>query len=975
MQSNICLHFILLFRPVLVAISRDIKRRNEVIHHWLTHGSNDECRVEPLSHLNTASVSSPIAQHHAWRDQLSASPIEVLGNLDFSAPSPQQSNEYPVAQLTSEPSLLKSTSCPSLRKSVGANEPYQLCSFGEKAIEEYFQQVGERILLNALQDGIDLGWTKPSIEACNNIFTDATSTSQGRLSVRRHPERLSENAGSNIPTSSGHNNSSFLRHFQSNEARLVELQSINNDMEGSELSAIRLSSTIKRVKVGSKDRVLCMVVNCEKHAQTRCSGCCTTHFRLLSSTTSIVKKVRCLSIFSALDFETSKFTRFLTYIHTLQQQLPAATKAEVDSISGDVLKSGVQGEDGFMDKECRELSFINQIHNVPVSGKESTNAEPFRHNTPTFSSTQQLISDSVSKTSASRSMITISPITTKQSGNLFSDLGKSTQNPSLDCLDCPGNEASVRKRTHSPIGVQAVNILPPIACADGHSAFSPTRIVRPPLYHQLYRPSEASPKRVHFPGLRSASAGPIVRNGCCKAEQRHTMSSCLSSTKGFEARNNCQRRMHDGHERTSAGNDVPNTRKSKRILQSMSAIEDLDGTHSLPRSHVDQSKSAICHCPICSKGNLNVQGMYAHYGRAHIGALPWEEVTFSCPFCSTTSVFDSFRDLEAHVNAKHPGCEVVGPHPSKLPTSASPNNARELRVRKAAPDGINSAPRQQQLHAKDSKAIATKQPIRSWSKLEYPQYNSKDTPIALVDEQRRLQEEIVEGAREQRMKLCRNEAEAESKLFEEERLAYLRGIRERTRLADGERIEKQKFTEKADQLMMLYQYENRNKKRSREEVEFDKLCARSVIFTNETTRLATREGKSCPDDHCQFCVTDNVATEDRKKDLHSKNQSPVRVLLPSFRIVDDIFSLHAGGTTTVGVREDPSVASKEIKNAKSRRDVSTAKRLKIEEDKLLMLKSTTQCLEFIKKYNAGMICNAWGGARKEGKYKKRKTIG
>ena len=195
MRSNICLHFILLFRPVLVAISRDIKRRNEVIHHWLTHGSNDECRVEPLSHSNTASVSSPIAQHHAWRDQLSASPIEVLGNLDFSAPSPQQSNEYPVAQLTSEPSLLKSTSCPSLRKSVGANEPYQLCSFGEKAIEEYFQQVGERILLNALQDGIDLGWTKPSIEACNNIFTDATSTSQGRLSAQKPPKRFSKNAG------------------------------------------------------------------------------------------------------------------------------------------------------------------------------------------------------------------------------------------------------------------------------------------------------------------------------------------------------------------------------------------------------------------------------------------------------------------------------------------------------------------------------------------------------------------------------------------------------------------------------------------------------------------------------------------------------------------------------------------------------------------------------------------------------------
>lgn len=444
-------------------------------------------------------------------------------------------------------------------------------------------------------------------------------------------------------------------------------------------------------------------------------------------------------------------------------------------------------------------------------------------------------------------------------------------------------------------------------------------------------------------------------------------------------------------ESVGVGKDVSTKRKSKRIMQSVSPNEDLNSAHSLPRSRIDQSKSALCHCPICSKGNLSVQGMYAHYGRAHNGTLPWQKVTFSCPFCSTAPVsrfryFESFGDLEAHVNAKHPRCEVIGPHPSRLSASlknnhssstkvTNPNNVRVLRERKAAPpDGISDSSGQYQLHTKDPKVVATTPPIQSWSKLEYPHYNSKD--IVLIEEQCRSQEEIVEAAREQRVKICRNEAEMESKTFDEERLAYQRGIRERTRLADGERIEKQKFTEKADQLMMLYQYENRNRKRSREEVEFDKLCARSVAFSTETTWPMTREGKSCTDDQCQFCKVDSEQLRhlilDSENEDRTKEQTPVEVLLPSYRIVNDIFSLIADSGTKEGVSVD-AVASAEIKSAKSRRDVSTAKRVKIEEDKLLMLKNTKHCLEFIKKYNGGMILNAWGGTRKEYKYKKRKT--
>lgn len=662
-----------------------------------------------------------------------------------------------------------------------------------------------------------------------------------------------------------------------------------------------------------------------------------------------------------------------------------------------MLKSRMPVEVDYPDDECREMSFINRMNTGPqASGEEFTSVDPSHINMPTLPPTQQFFSGSDRKSSTKRSMITISPITTTQTEQVLNlsvsrhdqvqqRLAFSSISGSLNCLGYPGADVSTENRDQSTIGVQAVNTLVQKNNAVDISAFtSPKRIARPTLFHQLYRPSTTSPKRVRFPRISSASAGRLQSN-CLKTEEPR-LRTCLQATTGAGAKIS-ERRSPDGYINASAGKDMlTNTRKSKRIFQSNSLREDLDSS----KSHVVQSTSALCHCPVCSKGNLNVQGMYAHYGRAHNGTLPWQEVNFSCPFCHTAPVsrprlFGSFRNLEAHVIAKHPGYEVIGPHHSKLvntalnnnhsTSQALPNNVRILRVRKLAPGGISESFDQHHLRAIDPKVVATKQSIQSWSKLEYPYYNSKD--ISLLDEQRRSQEEIVQAARDQRIKLYRNEAEIENKRFEEERLAYLRGIRERTRLADGERIEKQKFTEKADELLMLYQYENRNRKRSRGEVEFDKLCAQSIIFSNEKTRLVARDWKSCPEDHCQICKEECMqvrqlnrgrVNDDRKTNLLSGNENPEKVLLPSYRIVDDIFSVCAGDNS---VKDDTtSLSSAEIRSAKGRRAVSTAKRIKTEEDKLLMLKNTQLCLEFIKKYNGGMIMNAWDGTRKENRKRK-----
>ena len=88
--------------------------------------------------------------------------------------------------------------------------------------------------------------------------------------------------------------SPFGRYFQINTACLAKMQS-NDECAMAKDSSIQLDKVPKRLKVGPKDRMLCMVLGCERHTQARCNGCCSSHFRMLSSTaasiTSNAKKV------------------------------------------------------------------------------------------------------------------------------------------------------------------------------------------------------------------------------------------------------------------------------------------------------------------------------------------------------------------------------------------------------------------------------------------------------------------------------------------------------------------------------------------------------------------------------------------------------------------------------------------------------------------------------------------------------------
>ena len=574
----------------------------------------------------------------------------------------------------------------------------------------------------------------------------------------------------------------------------------------------------------------------------------------------------------------------------------------------------------------------NTIPSAPRHVEDEWLTYMARQGTPPPEPQPSFYEQSGARISDMRSLISISPIMT---GSLISS-----------------NDIPIQAARKSPGEVTASTVFT-----------SPARKVQTPLVHQLHGLSFYSP----FPGMRRGSSD---------------LAPVSSRSRKY---------------------DELNGKRPQRKRKSIERFEEHVNPRACPSvGPIGQSKIALCHCPDCNKMNMSIQSIYSHYGKVHSGKLPWGRVTYSCPFCSdngTHHVFKTFSNVEAHVNSTHQGCEVVGPHSSKRHsisartyTSISNNDMpmttnRVTRERKPSPNiRMTSVP------VIAPEAIAMKSLPLSWSKIDYVHLlpdGKKQYPrglcnvIEMIDEQCRAQEEILEVAREQRIKLCKDEVELENKAFSEERLVFQRGLRERNRLADCERIEKQQFTDDLEQKMIFYEYKNRNKGRNKEEIELRKLYTRPIVFSNEVQRQSTRQDKFCNDDQCLFCNKGKgfhhcllLENEIEKFNMDaSPNDTPIiaqstYVLKPSVTVVDDSFFAENNETIPINKGDGKNTNEESKRSSKSRQDATTAKRVRAEEDKLLSLRNIKYSLEFVKKYNNGMIMNAWGEAKKDGRGRK-----
>lgn len=380
-------------------------------------------------------------------------------------------------------------------------------------------------------------------------------------------------------------------------------------------------------------------------------------------------------------------------------------------------------------------------------------------------------------------------------------------------------------------------------------------------------------------------------------------------------------------------------------------------------------EGVLCNCTYCDRSHFSIQGIYAHHGRAHGESegtkLDWSKVTFSCPFCRSSEIY-TLSQVEKHVRDCHPGCELVTPNVDRPPR----NRSRVNKITILPPQQANTRVTRTR-HQADSSTHHVESPetVPKWFKLDHRTLLrdcKKDYPrgipniLDLVEEQCKAQEEVIKTAYEQRIKVCKLEAEADAKLLDDDRLAYQRGIRERSRHADAERIEKQKFTESQQLMVMQYEYQNRNRKRTKDEIEVDKLCSKPIVFSGATGRHYPREKNACNNDQCELCKDDSLYLRsimlDNEIESAKKDDPSSQSLLPKAHVLQPFFK-EVSKNYLSQAEED--YESKEEKVKQNRRDVATSKRVQVEEDKLFKMRSNQRDLEFVARYNMGLIQDAW----------------
>jgi len=202
------------------------------------------------------------------------------------------------------------------------DERYRLSHLGERAIEQYFRHVGKQVFEDTenARDDTSRGLTNrgdltelDGFTRSSNIVDEAAKTRQVppvldsdkmggiRFSETRRPKNARREPATILHAGNEDQHldttSPFNRYFRINAACLAKIQNTHD-----EYAKIQLDSVPKRLKAGSKDRMLCMVLGCEKHTQAQCNGCCSAHFRMLSSAAaSTIGKDKKVSLVQTID--------------------------------------------------------------------------------------------------------------------------------------------------------------------------------------------------------------------------------------------------------------------------------------------------------------------------------------------------------------------------------------------------------------------------------------------------------------------------------------------------------------------------------------------------------------------------------------------------------------------------------------------------------------------------------------------------
>ena len=376
---------------------------------------------------------------------------------------------------------------------------------------------------------------------------------------------------------------------------------------------------------------------------------------------------------------------------------------------------------------------------------------------------------------------------------------------------------------------------------------------------------------------------------------------------------------------------------------------------------MNKKKLYIYACPKCDTA-MAYSDLKVHLNQVHDEDFENVKhmITCTCPFClqgpkPRRPTFLTADALLDHVNLCHPGCSISGKKwilrtelgvcPVVDDSSSKPlpkgrkkkSPGPRARVRKLMVEPPMQRKNKRIVSSPPQSNSKSSPPDFYWFALQ-PDILVKQAKISGMPHRKgehidsiltTVQDKIFQiQEREMNFPKLKGEKDDAEDYLAENRL-YFRGIRERKNMAEGEALEKANFKDKCEERQRLFDYQNRGKKKSREELEFEELLTRPFRWQSSSRSKITRRGK-CPfQDDCYLC---NVSPHDK---IETTNIIPSR----GFRRIADCDLPDDFDTGEEKSQTDEASSSQRIRPRRN------------DKDNLRKLMELKHSLEFVKEFN------------------------
>lgn len=282
-------------------------------------------------------------------------------------------------------------------------------------------------------------------------------------------------------------------------------------------------------------------------------------------------------------------------------------------------------------------------------------------------------------------------------------------------------------------------------------------------------------------------------------------------------------------------------------------------------------------CPYCEKA-FSLIDLEMHLSEAHSTTLDKvrRDVLWACPFCPggrSKKTFPDHHSLKFHCEEAHDECQLLGAilfvpgvsgkryretkkgrSKSPLPSTSISEPPRRYYAQAEPTESDDEAPLGEDEEVEENPFVLHRLSIKPLDLLnattisrELLTSNPSTTDIlTTVNSTVEALEETIEVS-------CSVDEGLEKEYSDEARL-YARTIRERGVKAESEKLEKEKYKAICDEQQMMWEYENRGKKRSANSLEEEALLSRPIKYEKRpVTSASAATGACCAGEGCRLC--------------------------------------------------------------------------------------------------------------------------